>query len=346
VVGPGALMGTWLVDFIYCGACFGLVALVAESPRLATLARHILVIPASAIVVLLVVTGVVSGFVVRAYQPGTLQGLLGLPGLAAAAGVALTFIGYRHQPAALSHGSAGGPALTAPPEALPRYAYGRRQGLHLLVWEHTLWAALAVTALFAFVLILSAGHPLAETMAQVVGTFEKGIVFHYAGGAIPWISGDWFALLIFGGRNAVAPMLRHLRVLPLSTAALNATMLLLALPYWLIVTFLFAGIHYAVTGALPRFDMASLVLAAGITIMAQSWHVAAAGTSAGFFSGGMTISVSLLAGFAARAMLPPPWQLLTQHTGLGILLIAGAAVLNHRVLTRRSPAPRRTPALA
>ena len=345
-----------LTDFIFCGACMGVVAAVSGSSSLMRVFRRVLVVPTPVIVVLLAAIGaiVVPGItaVRLARTGGDDMGVL----LVVALGLTLTVIGYRHRPGSWT--AARQPTKRAdmrPSPGTPRAPRGHvaslagdrvvpgigLSGMRLLLSRELLWIGGGVIVVLVSVALIGAvlkgtaatGHAFADT-------FGGRLRFNYAGGYAPWVRADWFALLILNGRNAVAPMLRHLRTQPIAAWRLNACVLGLALPLWVSATGTYLAIHAALVGRVPAVS-SSIVLGIGMTAMAHALQLptgrAFASSAAGMplVAGGLT---------AALIRLPAPLDVLSHPAIVGGLLVAAAAVINHLHLTRWTTAFRARPA--
>jgi hypothetical protein len=340
VVSPGTLAGAWLVDFAYCGACFGLVAVVARSPRLSALIRRLLVthMPVALIAAFLIGGGIAMGFLVRALLPSNWHDdLWGVPGLVVALGLMLTAIGFLHRPAIAAR-SAPGRLRTGDDVRSIRAHAGRDKtrrlsALPLVMWRQTRAAALlgvgAVTSMFA----LAAALPSHRGLAALTDTFAHGMFGDALASGGWWPKPAWLVLCGLGAASTIVPLLAHLRVLPVSRRTLNLLLLAGGLPYWLAITATFVTIHLLMARTLPRVDLDSMILAAGLSAP----FLASSSRTALWFPGIMPVGLAGLVAFLRIILLPRLGLLLGVQWPLGILFFVLAAFWNHRALTRRAP---------
>ena len=142
-----------------------------------------------------------------------------------------------------------------------------------------------------------------------------------------------FGLLCLSGRNALLPMVRHLRALPMPAWKLNAYIVGLSTPVWLSVLGVASVLHAAVTGRLPAIHADLLVLLAGMTAVAHSIQL----PSRRAFSmspAAMPLVVGVFVG--VLRLLPDPAASFATPMWLGAAAFATAAVSNHLMLTRRA----------
>ena len=138
----------------------------------------------------------------------------------------------------------------------------------------------------------------------------------YFAGAIPLVATGLIGLLCLSGRNALLPMVRHLRALPMPVWKLNVYIIGLSTPVWLSVLGVASVLHAAVTGRLPAIHADLLVLLAGMTAVAHSIQLpsrrafsmspAAMPLVVGVFVGVLRLLPDPAASFATPMRLVPP----------------------------------------
>jgi hypothetical protein len=135
------------------------------------------------------------------------------------------------------------------------------------------------------------------------------------------------------GRNALVPMMRHLRALPLSSWRVNAYMIALAFPTWVGVFVICSGLSLASTGRLPSLAIGPLVAFAGMTAVAHSLSLT---RRQPLQFPAAVIGIVPIAGVVARVleMLPPPGDVLATPIALGAVGFVIAACRNHYLLTQ------------
>lgn len=340
VIEPGALLGTWLVEFIGCGALFGITVLLAVSPLPALVCRWPLKVSMS---VGLGVGGLlgagIAGLFVALFETRDHLALqrddfTGVVGLAAVLGMALTAIGYRHAPAWPRLSSAEVKAMFASRPAPTRMSPDTRPlGLRQLVWGQALSALGGAAGLMALLLMMTS--PPREWVPRLAGAFTDGLAFRYVGGILPWPNPVWLPLFLYSGRNTLLPVLRHLRVLPLSLPRLNLSMLSASVPYWILVIAAFSILQLVVTRTVPRIDVATFMLCIGFSALAQAASLATRPLLA--VTGLMQILLCVPIGLALKLALQTPWSVPAQRATLAVTMLVAAALWNHRLLTHQSP---------
>ena len=336
----------WPLAFVYSGAFFGLVAQGARSPALVALCERMA--SPKAVGKKMLAGALLGGAGTLLISPGVLQRVLwpaswaefnGIAVVIAGAALAFTIVGYRHQPA---RGPAQSPFRVsdlARPRgtARPMTMHGLFSGASLLVWQGIL-RGLATSGFMLVMLIVLQPHrpPFADRILEIARRFDEGILFKYAGGVVPIIDNMWLPLIVVGAFTPLTWSLRHLRTLPMSTATLNALLFIDALPHIVCLLSGFSLLHLLIAGSLPRFDVASCVLSAGIATLAHSWQLTFTGAFRIFFSWVLVVVLVLLVGAAMRLPLPAPLGMLTLPATIGAGMMLGAVAWNHWLLTRRT----------
>jgi hypothetical protein len=168
-----------------------------------------------------------------------------------------------------------------------------------------------------------------ESMKGAVARDE--LPFRYALGYIAFVGPGWFAALVVASRNGLAPMMRHVRVLPISRWRANACLVALAVPLWLGVLIVLSVVSLAATGTVPAFAPGVFVAFIGMTALAHSLGL----RNSRPFSLAVIGTVPL-AGAAVKtfSLLPPPGDALAAPMVLGLAGLVAAACRNHVLLTR------------
>jgi hypothetical protein len=339
-VGPEALAITWLLTFVYCGAYFGIVAIVATTPWLAKLFRRLITsapLPVrlfGAAAMGAAVTLIVAFFVLQSWRVFGWASVLGT----AVAGL-LTIRGYWHDPANASTAVADltRGSVTDSTQIGRRTVGGHLTGLRLLLWRELLWTCGAASMFLVFVLI-----PRRTGLGGALPTFAHELstgLNDQHGGMIGWLPAVWLFLLVLSGRNGLVPLRRQLRALPISAVRFDAMFVGVAAVYWLSVMAMFTIVMLVTTGTVPHLAISSFVLCIGITAIGHSFQLAA-----GLVFGGWTeVVLAVVVGQLAAWMAPLGLSNRPLVAGLGVVLVIAALFVNLPILTRSATYRRRQP---
>jgi hypothetical protein len=326
---PAAVLTGALTDFLLCGACFGIAALVIGSPRLRSICSRLSISP-------LIVFGVLVAIFAFAFV-GVLamtRENSGAPGLAVWGFViagGLTVIGVRDRPSTRFTSMArSAPAPAMRREMAPRPADTGLVGLRLLAARELTWACGTSTGLLAAICVVLALRYRTIFPSDVfLRLFELSIPHVDANDWLPFIVIFGLPWLVLSTRNGLATSLRPLRALPLSATQLNALFIAQSFAYWVWLIVLFGLLCVLTVGRLPHVEAGPVMLCIGITAFAHSTQL--------FLGRTFSPVIFLLQLFVFELLsvaLPFPFDALSHPAPLGLALLSAAAAANLWILRR------------
>jgi hypothetical protein len=320
---------------VLSGACFGVAALVSRSTGLRRIWQRILDSRLLPRPLPIIAAGAVPVYVALRFPLSPWPDDRHFPGVTFAAALALTVIGYLHRPRAARPTG----AHAAPEPQIRRGSRTARQprftGIVLLFAQQASLSCILAAAMVAALVLVPAGFDGYEGIAWFTSAFAGGIRFRYAGGVFPWIdSGLWFGALIFSVQFGLTTTMRQLRALPIPTHRLALVWVTLACPFWLCFAAVASLVQVLLLGHAPEIEIASFVLANGITALADSLHIAGGGQ---FLLTPLVVAAPVAYVLGSASSTPAFLAPFAGQAGLGVLLVIAAYLTNRVALRHAAP---------